>query len=116
MEAQEKQALEAMIDTYNSTSDIDTSYIDNYVSAFDEIAEKSADWENYKFADEDDANRFAAINQSLSENAQLYQDGTRSAEEYFAAIEAASDKMKDGFEYLNAEIDDDTADTDLLEA
>jgi hypothetical protein len=41
MEGQEKLALEAMIDEYNSQGDIDTSYLNNYISAYDEIAEKA---------------------------------------------------------------------------
>lgn len=118
-ERQEEQILDATIESMKDKYAVNTDYVQNYVSMWDELVERASEADavdNYNFADQNDVNRFKERTQALSENAQAYRDGKISAEEYFSAINTRISDINAGFQELNKEIDDNVDQTDLYEA
>ena len=118
-ERQEEQILDATIESMKDKYAVNTDYVQNYVSMWDELVERASEADavdNYNFADQSDVDRFKERTQALSENAQAYRDGKISAEEYFSAINTRIGNINAGFQELNKEIDDDIDQTDLYEA
>lgn len=118
-ERQEEQILDATIESMKDKYAVNTDYVQNYVSMWDELVERASEADavdNYNFADQNDADRFKERTQALSENAQAYRDGKISAEEYFSAINTRISDINAGFQELNKEIDDNVDQTDLYEA
>lgn len=118
-ERQEEQILDATIESMKDKYAVNTDYVQNYVSMWDELVERASEADavdNYNFADQNDADRFKERTQALSENAQAYRDGKISAEEYFSAINTRISNINAGFQELNKEIDDNIDQTDLYEA
>lgn len=118
-ERQEEQILDATIESMKDKYAVNTDYVQNYVSMWDELVERASEADavdNYNFADQNDVDRFKERTQALSENAQAYRDGKISAEEYFSAINTRISDINAGFQELNKEIDDNVDQTDLYEA
>lgn len=118
-ERQEEQILDATIESMKDKYAVNTDYVQNYVSMWDELVERASEADavdNYNFADQNDVDRFKERTQALSENAQAYRDGKISAEEYFSAINTRISNINTGFQELNKEIDDNIDQTDLYEA
>lgn len=118
-ERQEEQILDATIESMKDKYAINTDYVQNYVSMWDELVDRASEADavdNYNFADQNDVDRFKERTQALSENAQAYRDGKISAEEYFSAINTRISNINAGFQELNKEIDDNIDQTDLYEA
>ena len=118
-ERQEEQILDATIESMKDKYAVNTDYVQNYVSMWDELVERASEADavdNYNFADQNDVDRFKERTQALSENAQAYRDGKISAEEYFSAINTRISNINAGFQELNKEIDDNIDQTDLYEA
>lgn len=118
-ERQEEQILDATIESMKDKYAVNTDYVQNYVSMWDELVERASEADavdNYNFADQNDVDRFKERTQALSENAQAYRDGKISAEEYFSAINTRISNINAGFQELNKEIDDNVDQTDLYEA
>lgn len=118
-ERQEEQILDATIESMKDKYAVNTDYVQNYVSMWDELVERASETDavdNYNFADQNDVDRFKERTQALSENAQAYRDGKISAEEYFSAINTRISDINAGFQELNKEIDDNVDQTDLYEA
>ena len=118
-ERQEEQILDATIESMKDKYAVNTDYVQNYVSMWDELVERASEADavdNYNFADQNDVDRFKERTQALSENAQAYRDGKISAEEYFSAINTRISDINAGFQELNKEIDDNIDQTDLYEA
>lgn len=118
-ERQEEQILDATIESMKDKYAVNTDYVQNYVSMWDELVERASEADavdNYNFADQNDIDRFKERTQALSENAQAYRDGKISAEEYFSAINTRISDINAGFQELNKEIDDNIDQTDLYEA
>lgn len=118
-ERQEEQILDATIESMKDKYAVNTDYVQNYVSMWDELVERASEADavdNYNFADQNDVDRFKERTQALSENAQAYRDGKISAEEYFSAINTRISNINAGFQELNEEIDDNIDQTDLYEA
>ena len=118
-ERQEEQILDATIESMKDKYAVNTDYVQNYVSMWDELVERASEADavdNYNFADQNDVDRFKERTQALSENAQAYRDGKISAEEYFSAINTRISDINTGFQELNKEIDDNIDQTDLYEA
>ena len=118
-ERQEEQILDATIESMKDKYAVNTDYVQNYVSMWDELVERASKADavdNYNFADQNDVDRFKERTQALSENAQAYRDGKISAEEYFSAINTRISNINAGFQELNKEIDDNIDQTDLYEA
>lgn len=118
-ERQEEQILDATIESMKDKYAVNTDYVQNYVSMWDELVDRASEADavdNYNFADQNDVDRFKERTQALSENAQAYRDGKISAEEYFSAINTRISNINAGFQELNKEIDDNIDQTDLYEA
>ena len=118
-ERQEEQILDATIESMKDKYAVNTDYVQNYVSMWDELVDRASETnavDNYNFADQNDVDRFKERTQALSENAQAYRDGKISAEEYFSAINTRISNINAGFQELNKEIDDNIDQTDLYEA
>ena len=117
-EGQERQLLNQTIEGTKAEQEVDTSYMQEYISAWDEIISRTKEWQDqgYKFADEADAERFSKLAERVRDVSAAYQDGEVSASEYFDAISGQVNRIASGFEFLNSEIESNTADTDLLEA
>lgn len=118
-ERQEEQILDATIESMKDKYAVNTDYVQNYVSMWDELVDRASEADavdNYNFADQNDVDRFKEKTQALSENAQAYRDGKISAEEYFSAINTRISNINAGFQELNKEIDDNIDQTDLYEA
>lgn len=117
-EGQERQLLNQTIEGTKAEQEVDTSYMQGYISAWDEIISRTKEWQDqgYKFADDADAERFSKLAERVREVSAAYQDGEVSASEYFDAISSQVDRIASGFEFLNSEIESNTADTDLFEA
>lgn len=118
-ERQEEQILDATIESMKDKYAVNTDYVQNYVSMWDELVDRASEADavdNYNFADQNDVDRFKERTQALSENAQAYRDGKISAEEYFSAINTRISNIDAGFQELNKEIDDNIDQTDLYEA
>lgn len=118
-ERQEEQILDATIESMKDKYAVNTDYVQNYVSMWDELVERASEADavdNYNFADQNDVDRFKERIQALSENAQAYRDGKISAEEYFSVINTRISDINAGFQELNKEIDDNIDQTDLYEA
>lgn len=118
-ERQEEQILDATIESMKDKYAVNTDYVQNYVSMWDELVDRASEADavdNYNFADQNDVDRFKERAQALSENAQAYRDGKISAEEYFSAINTRISNINAGFQELNKEIDDNIDQTDLYEA
>lgn len=118
-ERQEEQILDATIESMKDKYAVNTDYVQNYVSMWDELVDRASKTnvvDNYNFADQNDVDRFKERTQALSENAQAYRDGKISAEEYFSAINTRISNINAGFQELNKEIDDNIDQTDLYEA
>lgn len=118
-ERQEEQILDATIESMKDKYAVNTDYVQNYVSMWDELVDRASEADavdNYNFADQNDVDRFKERTQALSENAQAYRDGRISAEEYFSAINTRISNINAGFQELNKEIDDNIDQTDLYEA
>ena len=118
-ERQEEQILDATIESMKDKYAVNTDYVQNYVSMWDELVDRASEADavdNYNFADQKDVDRFKERTQALSENAQAYRDGKISAEEYFSAINTRISNINAGFQELNKEIDDNIDQTDLYEA
>lgn len=118
-ERQEEQILDATIESMKDKYAVNTDYVQNYVSMWDELVDRASETnavDNYNFADQNDVDRFKERTQALSENAQAYRDGKISAEEYFSAINTRISNINAGFQKLNKEIDDNIDQTDLYEA
>ena len=116
---QEEQILDATIESMKDKYAVNTDYVQNYVSMWDELVDRASEADavdNYNFADQNDVDRFKERTQALSENAQAYRDGKISAEEYFSAINTRISNINAGFQELNKEIDDNIDQTDLYEA
>ena len=117
-EGQERQLLNQTIEGTKAEQEVDTSYMQEYISAWDEIISRTKEWQDqgYKFADDADAERFSKLAERVRDVSAAYQDGEVSASEYFDAISSQVNRIASGFEFLNSEIESNTADTDLLEA
>ena len=117
-EGQERQLLNQTIEGTKAEQEVDTSYMQEYISAWDEIISRTKEWQDqgYKFADDADAERFSKLAERVRDVSAAYQDGEVSASEYFDAISGQVNRIASGFEFLNSEIESNTADTDLLEA
>lgn len=118
-ERQEEQILDATIESMKDKYAVNTDYVQNYVSMWDELVDRASETnavDNYNFADQNDVDRFKERTQALSENAQAYRDGKISAEEYFSAINTRISNINAGFQELNKEIDNNIDQTDLYEA
>lgn len=118
-ERQEEQILDATIESMKDKYAVNTDYVQNYVSMWDELVDRASEADavdNYNFADQNDVDRFKERTQALSENAQAYRDGKISAEEYFSAINTRISNINADFQELNKEIDDNIDQTDLYEA
>lgn len=118
-ERQEEQALDATIESLKERYAVNTDYVQNYTSMWDELVARASEADalsNYTFTSEQDVELFRKRTQALSENAQAYQEGTISAEEYFNAINNRIEGINAGFQRLNEEIDDNIEETDLYEA
>lgn len=117
-EGQERQLLNQTIEGTKAEQEVDTSYMQEYISAWDEIISRTKEWQDqgYKFADDADAERFSKLAERVRDVSAAYQDGEVSASEYFDAISGQVNRIARGFEFLNSEIESNTADTDLLEA
>lgn len=118
-ERQEEQILDATIESMKDKYAVNTDYVQNYVSMWDELVDRASETnavDNYNFADQNDVDRFKERTQALSENAQAYRDGKISAEKYFSAINTRISNINAGFQELNKEIDDNIDQTDLYEA
>ena len=115
-ERQEEQILDATIESMKDKYAVNTDYVQNYVSMWDELVDRANAVDNYNFADQNDVDRFKERTQALSENAQAYRDGKISAEEYFSAINTRISNINAGFQELNKEIDNNIDQTDLYEA
>lgn len=116
---QEEQILDATIESMKDKYAVNTDYVQNYVSMWDELVDRASEADavdNYNFADQNDVDRFKERTQALSENAQAYRDGKISAEEYFSAINTRISNIDAGFQELNKEIGDNIDQTDLYEA
>lgn len=118
-ERQEEQILDATIESMKDKYAVNTDYVQNYVSMWDELVDRASETnavDNYNFADQNDVDRFKERTQALSENAQAYRDGKISAEEYFSTINTRISNINAGFQELNKEIDNNIDQTDLYEA
>lgn len=118
-ERQEEQILDATIESMKDKYAVNTDYVQNYVSMWDELVDRASEADavdNYNFADQNDVDRFKERTQALSEKAQAYRDGKISAEKYFSAINTRISNINAGFQELNKEIDDNIDQTDLYEA
>lgn len=113
-EGQERLLLNEQLRLLQEEQQVDTSYFDNYVQAYDELIEKAQEWENYNFADENDAQRFRDRTEDVKEQAEAYRDGEISAAEYFETVESRMRAINDGL--AQARESGDTEETDLYEA
>ena len=113
-EGQERLLLNEQLRLLQEEQQVDTSYFDNYVQAYNELIEKAQEWENYSFSDENDAQRFRDRTEDVKEQAEAYRDGEISATEYFETVESRIRAINDGL--AQARESGDTEETDLYEA
>lgn len=118
-ERQEEQILDATIESMKDKYAVNTDYVQNYTSMWDELVSKASESDalsKYNFTSDQDIQLFRERTQALSDNAKAYQEGAISAAEYFDAIGNRINGINAGFHELNKEIDDNIDQTDLYEA
>lgn len=119
LEEKERQALDATIKSIKEKNSVNADYVQNYSNMWESLLEKTKDanvLDKYNFSDENDLKLFQERTEQLKENAQAYQEGSISAEEYFRTIGNRLSGINTGFQELNKEIDDNIEKTDLYEA
>ncbi len=117
-ENQEELILDATLEKMKEKNEVNTDYVSNYIGIWDELIDKSATYEKgkYSFKNENDAKYFNERTKQLKENAEAYQSGKKTADEYFDTINKRLSSIHTGFQNLTDEIDDDVDETDLYEA
>lgn len=117
-ENQEELILDATLEKMKEKNEANTDYVSNYIGIWDELIDKSATYEEgkYSFKNENDAKYFNERTKQLKENAEAYQSGKKTADEYFDTINKRLSSIHSGFQNLTDEIDDDVDETDLYEA
>lgn len=117
-ENQEELILDATLEKMKEKNEVNTDYVSNYIGIWDELINKSASYEQgkYSFKNENDAKYFNERTKQLKENAEAYQNGEKTADQYFDTINKRLLNINTGFQNLDDEIDDNVDKTDLYEA
>lgn len=118
-EDEEEELLDATLNAMKSKSAANTEYVSSWINMWDAIVDKTKEVDaidTYNFADQNDLDNFRGWTEVLSNNAKAYQDGTKTAEQYFTTIDRRIGQIGDKFHDLNKEVKSNVKETDLYEA